>query len=73
MPNNITSNDCKEMNQFDDPFDKQLFLTEKQVRSSPGFEDSSDEEVISIINSLHQLSLITYELVTKELNEQRGF
>ena len=50
--------------------EKKLFLTEKQVRSFPGFENISDEEVINIINTLHQFSLITYELVTTELNQQ---
>ena len=50
--------------------EKRLFLTEKQVRSFPGFENTPDEEVINIINTLRQFSLITYELVTAELNEQ---
>jgi len=49
---------------------KQLFLTEKQVRSFPGFENATDDEVQQIISSLHILSLITYELVTRELNLQ---
>ena len=49
---------------------KQLFLTEKQVRSFSGFENTTDDEVQHIISSLHILSLITYELVTKELNLQ---
>ena len=49
---------------------KQLFLTEKQVRSFLGFENATDDEVQQIINSLHILSLITYELVTTELNRQ---
>ena len=49
---------------------KQLFLTEKQVRTFSGFENETDDEVQNIINSLHILSLITYELVTKELNLQ---
>ena len=43
---------------------KQLFLTEKQVRSFSGFENTTDDEVQHIISSLHILSLITYELVT---------
>ena len=50
--------------------EKRLFLTEMQVRSFPGFENISDEEVINIINTLHQFSLITYELITTELNDQ---
>ena len=49
--------------------DKQLFLTEKQVRTFSGFENATDDEVQQIINSLHILSLITYELVTTELNQ----
>ena len=49
--------------------DQQLFLSEKQVRSFKQFENSSDEKVINIINTLHQLSLITYEIITAELNQ----
>ena len=49
--------------------DQQLFLSEKQVRSFKEFENASDEEVINIINTLHQLSLITYEIITAELNQ----
>ena len=49
---------------------KQLFLTEKQVRSFSGFENATDDEVQQIINSLHILTLITYELVTTELNQK---
>lgn len=49
---------------------KQLFLTEKQIRTFSGFENVTDDEVQQIINSLHIFSLITYELVTQELNLQ---
>ena len=49
---------------------KQLFLTDKQVRSFSGFEYATDDEAQQIINSLHILSLITYEFITKELNLQ---
>ena len=50
--------------------EKRLFLSEKQIRSFPGFENTPDEEVINIINTLHQFSLITYELITTELNQK---
>ena len=50
--------------------EKRLFLSEKQIRSFPGFENTPDDEVINIINTLHQLSLITYELITTELNQK---
>ena len=49
---------------------KQLFLTEKQVRTFSGFKNATDDEVQHIINSLHILSLITYELVSRELKLQ---
>ena len=49
---------------------KQLFLTEKEVRSFSSFENATDDEVQNIINSLHILSLITYELVVNELNQK---
>ena len=43
---------------------RQLFLTEKQVRSFPAFENVTDDELKDIIHSLHIFSLIIYELVT---------
>ncbi len=52
--------------------EKRLFLTEKQIRSHPTFKNASDEEVVNIINSLHQLALITYEIVSRELNDKLG-
>ncbi len=52
--------------------EKALFLTEKQVRAYPQFRDAPEEEIINIINSLHQLALIAYDLVSAELNQQAG-
>lgn len=46
---------------------KQLFLTEKQIRSFPQFRDKSDEEIQNIISTLHALSVITYELFATEV------
>lgn len=62
--------DWKEDQQSGSESEKKLFLTESQVRAYPQFNDVSPEEIINIINSLHQLALITYELVSKEINEQ---
>jgi hypothetical protein len=56
-------------NDHKDDGDKRLFLTEKQVRSVKGFENISDEEVINIIYTLHEFSLITYELIEREINQ----
>ncbi len=53
-----------------DDGDKRLFLTEKQVRSVKEFENISDEEVVNIIHTLHEFSLITYELIEREINQQ---
>ena len=52
--------------------EKALFLTEKQVRAYLQFRDAPEEEIINIINTLHQLALITYEVVSAELNQQAG-
>ena len=52
--------------------EKALFLTEKQVRAYPQFRDAPEEEIVNIINSLHQLALIIYDLVSAELNQQAG-
>ena len=49
---------------------KALYLTANEIRVVPGFENISDEEVINVINTLHQLSLITYSTVTNELNTE---
>lgn len=71
MSSIVNLHDWKEEQSQGSDSEKKLFLTEKQVRSNPGFENIPDEEVIHIINTLHQFSLLTYEVVTAELNEQR--
>jgi predicted ATP-grasp superfamily ATP-dependent carboligase len=45
--------------------DERLFLTEEEVRSFPQFANASEEEVENIIDTLHDLALITYELFCK--------
>lgn len=72
MSSITTLHDWKEDQQAGPQSEKRLFLTESQVRAYPQFKDASTEEIINIINSLHQLALITHELVSKELNEQAG-
>jgi len=49
--------------------DERLFLTEKEVRSFPQFKDATPEEVENIINTLHDLALITYELFCKKTRQ----
>ena len=49
--------------------DGRFFLTPEQVRADSNFKDATDEEVENIIDTLHQLSLITYELICKEKGE----
>ena len=49
--------------------DGRLFLTPQQVRADPNFKDATDEEVENIIHTLHQLSLITYEVICREKEE----
>jgi hypothetical protein len=46
--------------------DKRLFLTEEEVRAFPQFQDATAEEIENIINTLHALALITYEIFCKE-------
>jgi hypothetical protein len=46
--------------------DERLFLTEEEVRSLPQFKNAIPEEVENIINTLHELALMTYELFCKE-------
>jgi ribosomal protein S15P/S13E len=68
----VNLQDWKEEHPQDPDSQKKLFLTESQVRAYPHFKDASPEEIINIINTLHQLALITYELVSQELNAQTG-
>lgn len=72
MSSIINLQDWKEDQQSSSESEKKLFLTESQVRAYPQFKDASPEEVINIINTLHQLALITYELVSQELNAKTG-
>ena len=52
--------------------DERLFLTEKEVRSFPQFKDAPPEEVENIINTLHDLALVTYELFCKESHQNEA-
>jgi hypothetical protein len=44
---------------------KSNMMTLEELRSFPGFEKVDDKEGYEIINSLHQLSLLTYEVINK--------
>lgn len=48
---------------------KQLFLTEDQVRKFQQFKDKPAEEIQNIISTLHVLSIITYDLFATEVSE----
>ena len=47
--------------------DERLFLTEEEVRAFPQFKDATAEEIENIMDTLHALALITYEIFCKEL------
>ena len=52
---------------------KETFLIMEFLKDAPvssTLSNITDDKVQEIINSLHVLSLTTYELVTKELNEK---
>lgn len=49
--------------------DERFFLTEKEVKLFPQFKDATPEEVENIINTLHDLALVTYELFCKESHQ----
>lgn len=72
MSSIVNPQDWKQDQQSSSESEKKLFLTESQIRAYPQFKDASSEEIINIINSLHQLALITYELASQELNAQTG-
>lgn len=72
MSDIVNLQNWKEEQQSGFESEKKLFLSENHVRAYPQFKDSSPEEIINIINTLHQLALITYEVITAELNRQVG-
>ena len=55
-----------QQNEAQETQEAKLFLTEKEVRSFPKFQNAPDEEVQNIISTLHHLSLISYQLFCKE-------
>jgi len=46
--------------------DQRLFLTEEEVRSFSQFKEASEAEVQNIVDTLHDLALVAYELFCKE-------
>ena len=50
-----------------------ITLTDKQVRACPQFANSTDEEVLHIIDTLHQLALITYNVITSEMQQEVNY
>lgn len=46
--------------------DQRLFLTEAEVRSFPQFKEASAQEAQNIIDTLHNLALVSYELFCRE-------
>ena len=61
------------LEQKENKLNQLLSLTEQQVRAYPEFTEATDEEVLHIINTLHQLSLITYEVFANDLQEKISF
>lgn len=66
----ININDWLHENKHDSKKTDRLFLTQEQIKAYPQFKNAADEEVVNIINTLHQFALIAYELISKEINEK---
>jgi hypothetical protein len=49
--------------------DEKLFLSEEEIRKFTQFQDATPKEIENIINTLHTLALITYEIFCKENTE----
>jgi hypothetical protein len=64
----IKLNEWLDENKIDSRTTDRLFLTHEQIRAYPQFKDATDEEVVNIINTLHQFALITYEIISREIN-----
>ncbi len=70
MSNIVNIEEWFQERKHDQKSNEQLSLTEEQVRSLPDFKDSSDDEIKNIIITLHNLALLTYKMVSIELNQQ---
>ena len=70
MSNIVNIEEWLQERKHDQKSNEQLFLAEEQIRSLPDFKDSSDDEIKNIINTLHNLALLTYKMVSIELNQQ---
>lgn len=70
MSNFINIEEWLQERKHDQKSNELLYLTEEQIRSSLDLKDASDEEIKNIINTLHSLALLTYSIVSSELNQQ---
>ncbi|MBS1576788.1 MAG: hypothetical protein JST09_15935 [Bacteroidetes bacterium] len=70
MSNFINIEEWLQERKHDQKSNELLYLTEEQIRSSLNLKDASDEEIKNIINTLHSLALLTYSIVSSELNQQ---
>lgn len=66
----ISVKDWLEQKKENQQTDKHLFLTPEEVRSSPHYCNATEEEVANIINTLHDLALLTYEVFCQEVNQE---
>jgi len=70
MPNILDLEEWLNERKQDQKGNELLLLTTEQIRSSPDFKDACEEEILNIINTLHKLALLTYKVVSNELNQQ---
>lgn len=61
MTNLINLQEWREEMAQNPDYERQLYLTEEEVRSCEGLRDASQEEIVNIIETLHDFALITYE------------
>lgn len=69
MPSIINLQDWLDQRPENKETDQRLFLTEEEVRSFPQFKNATTEEVNNIIDTLHDLALVTYALFCKEFRQ----
>jgi hypothetical protein len=73
MTNLINLQEWREEMAQNPDYERQLYLTEDEVRSCEEFKDASQEEIVNIIETLHDFALITYEAFYAEmLKKQQG-
>jgi hypothetical protein len=67
MTNLINLQEWREKMAQNQDYERQLYLTEDEVRSFDEFKTAPPEEITNIIETLHEFALVTYEAFYTEM------